>query len=232
LRNADPSGQGDVKVYSNSSSLTLTVNGVSKGSISNGNYHHPNGQLINNVFYWNNVLSIGKNSITASDGTNSHSATVYYKGTGQTMPNDSGAKVINVTSSNVPSFFIGKPLYDQRPFYRDFDGTGDNTFDVIPSELSSGVSGWIATKRQSDSTKTSNIAFDLTANADVYIMFTRQSSVPSWISSAGFADTGVTGQWRDNNLVLTNYQLFKKSFTSGTHVSLGSSAIDFVIIIK
>ena len=60
LRNADPAGQGDVKVYSNSSSLTLTVNGVGKGTVSNGSYHHPNGQLVNNVFYWNNVLSIGK----------------------------------------------------------------------------------------------------------------------------------------------------------------------------
>jgi hypothetical protein len=139
--------------------------------------------------------------------------------------------VFNVASSNVPAFFINIPLSDQRPFYRDFDGTGDNTFDTIPPELSRAV-GWIATKRQSVSARTSNISFDLTADADVYIMFSRQSTTPSWITDAGFSDTGVSGRWRDDSITLVDYQLFKASFAAGSHVALGSSPIDFVIIVR
>jgi beta-galactosidase len=232
LRNANPAGQGDIKAYSNVANLTLTVNGVDQGAQANGSYHHPNGLVINNVFYWSDVLQLGRNDVVASDDAgNSDSATVYYKANGQVMPNEDGAKVINVTSNNVPAFFINVPLVDQRPFYRDFDASGDNSFDLVPLELT-GPAGWIATKRQSDPAKTSSISFDLTADADVYIMFTRQPSVPPWIADAGFTDTGVTGRWRDNALHLVDYQLFKRSFATGTHVALGSSPIDFVIIVK
>ena len=169
--------------------------------------------------------------VASDDAGNFDSATVYYKANGQVMPNEDGAKVINVASDNVPAFFINVPLVDQRPFYRDFDASGDNSFDLVPSELT-GPAGWIATKRQSDPAKTSSISFDLTADADVYIMFTRQPSVPPWITDAGFTDTGVTGRWRDNALHFAEYQLFKQSFAGGTHVDLGSSPIDFVIIVK
>ncbi len=232
LRNANPGGSGGIKVYSNAPNLTLTVNGVSRGARSNGSYMHPNGLVINNVFHWTGVLQIGRNDILAADDSgNVDITTIYYKGVAQFMPNEAGAKVINVASSNIPSFFINTPIRDQRPFYRDFDGTGDNTFDTIPAELSGAV-GWIATKRQSDGWRTSDISFDLTANADVYIMFTRQSATPAWISNAGFSDTGVSGRWRDDNIKLVDYQLFKASLAGGSHVALGSSPIDFVIIVK
>src|SRR5262249_103273 len=174
----------------------------------------------------------GSNGGTATDGAgNSDSGTVYYKANGQVMPNEDGAKVINVTSSNVPAFFINVPLADQRPFYRDFDASGDNSFDQVPAQLT-GPAGWIATKRQSDPAKASNISFDLTADADVYIMFTRQASVPQWIFGAGFTNTGATGKWRTNALHLVDYQLFTRSYPAGTHVALGSSPIDFLIIVK
>jgi beta-galactosidase len=233
LRNISPLTQGgDVKVYSNAPALTLTVNGVSQGAQPNGNYSHPNGTVINNVFYWTNVLVLGRNDLVVSDDAgNSDSASIYYKAGGQVMPNEDGAKVINVASTNIPAFFINTPPRDQRPFYRDFDASGDNTFDVVPAELSDAL-GWIATKRQSDPAKTSSISFDLTADTDVYIMFTRQASTPSWITDAGFTDTGVLGKWRDNSIRLVDYQLFKSSFASGTHVALGSSSIDFLIIVK
>jgi hypothetical protein len=170
--------------------------------------------------------------VVASDvAGNSDSAAVYYKADGEVMPNEDGAKVINVASNNVAAFFINVPLADQRPFYWDFDSDGDNSFDAVPAEVA-GPAGWIATRRQSNPDKTSSISFDLTADADVYIMFTRQPSVPSWITDAGFTDTGVTGRWRDNSLRLVSYQLFKTSFTGGTHVGLGSSPIDFVIVVK
>ena len=232
LRNSNPNGTGDIKVYSNAAALTLTVNGVSQGTQVNGSYMHPNALVINNVFYWSDVLQLGRNDVMAADASgNADITTAYYKGAGQFMPNEDGAKVINVTSSNIPAFFINTPVYDQRPFYRDFDGSGDNAFYVIPAELSGAV-GWIATKRQSDSSKTSNVSFDLTADADVYLMFTSQTTTPQWIIDNGFSDTGVTGRWRDNNIKLVDYQLFKASFSAGTHVALGSSPIDFLILVK
>jgi len=231
LRNANPLGQGDVKVYSNAAQITLAVNGVEVGTKANGGYAHPNGLMVNNVFYWNDVLRLGRNDVVALDGSgNMDSATIYYKGTGQTMPNEKGAKVINVTSSNIPAFFINTPPLDQRPFYRDFDGSGDNTFDIVPSELA-GV-GWIATKRQSDPSKTSSISFDLTGDATVYILFTKQDSVPFWISDAGFCDTGASGQWRDNNMHLVDYQLYSKTYKGPSHVVLGSSPLDFTILVR
>lgn len=233
LRSANGAGQGDVKVYSNAASLTLTVNNVGMGTKIDGSYAHPNGTVIKRVFYWPNVLSLGRNVITASDGAgNSDTMTVYYKGSGQTIPAESGAKVANLTSSNSNSraFFINTPVADQRPFYWDFDSTGDNTFDVVPSVIAG--ASWISTKRQSDSSKTTNLAFDLTAAADVYIMATKQSSTPSWISSAGFSDTGAAGKWRDNSLKLVDFKLYSKTFAGPTHVSLASSTIDYVVLVK
>jgi hypothetical protein len=101
---------------------------------------------------------------------------------------------------------------------------------VIPGELSG--ARWIATRRQSVAARTTNLTFDLTAAANVYVMFTRQASTPSWITAAGLTDTGVTGKWRDNNMKLVDYRLFRRSFPSGAHVVLGSSAIDFVVLVK
>ena len=63
-------------------------------------------------------------------------------------------------------------------------------------------------------------------------MFTRQGTVPSWIVAAGLSDTGASGKWRDNNIKLVDYQVFRRAFPLGTHVSLGSSPIDFVIVVK
>lgn len=231
LRGANGQGQGDVKVYANAPAMTLTVNGVSKGSKSDGSYRHPNGTVIRKAFYWTNALSLGRNVVVASDGNgNSDTAIIYYRGTGQTMPAESGAKIKNLTSSNSAAFFINTPVADQRPFYCDFDGSGDNTFDVLPSAVVG--ASWITTRRQSDSTKRTNLAFDMNSAGDVYVMATKQSATPSWISAAGLVDTGASGKWRDNNLRLVDFKLYKKTFSAGAHVSLASSAIDYVVLVK
>jgi hypothetical protein len=67
---------------------------------------------------------------------------------------------------------------------------------------------------------------------EVFILFTKQATVPAWITSAGFTDTGVAGQWRDDNLKLVATSLYKRSVTAGTHVALTSTAIDYVVLIK
>jgi len=221
---------GDVKVYSNAANVTLSVNGVTQSTVANGVYKHPNNTVINNVFYWVGVLALGKNVLTADDGLGHRDTlTVYYKGSGTTMPAET--KVSNLVSSNSsnPAFFLNMPSSNQLPIFYDFDSTGDNTFDVVPAILIG--AGRIATKRQSNSSNTTNLTFDLTTGGTVYIMFTNQGAVPAWITSAGFTDTGVTGKWRDNNLTLVNYQLFQNTYTAGAHVVLGSSAIDFAVFV-
>jgi beta-galactosidase len=231
VRSADTSGQSAVKVYSNAANLTLTINGVAIGTLANNQYKHPNGTPIANVFNWSNPLSLGKNVITVDDGQgNADTMTVYYLGTGTTLPADGSAKVANLTSSNGVAYFIDDAIWDQRPFALNYDGTGDNSFDVVPAALAGAK--WIATKRQSDSAKLTNLAFDMTASADLFIMFTSQSTVPSWITAAGFTDTGVTGQWRDNTPKLVKYALYKRSVVAGEHVALQPTAIDYVVLVK
>jgi hypothetical protein len=126
------------------------------------------------------VLSLGKNVISATDAAgNGDSTTIYYKGTGTTLPAENAAKVKNVTSSNPasPAYFVNRPVADQQPFYWDFGSTGDNTFDFVPSVVAG--ASWISTRRQSDPAKTTRLAFDLTAAATVYIMATKQATTPS-----------------------------------------------------
>jgi hypothetical protein len=231
LRAANGSGQGAVKAYSNASMLTLSINGKQVGSQSNGQHKHPNGTPINDVFYWPNALVPGKNVVSAADASgNSDTMTVYYLGTGTTLPPDAGAKVTTVTASNGSAYFIDTPVADQRPLYFDFDGTGDNTFDVVPAAVSG--ASWITTKRQSDPLKRTDLAFDLPKGGDVFILFTKQASVPQWITGAGFSDTGAAGQWRDNTPKLVDYSLYRKTFAAGSHVMLATSAIDYVVLVK
>jgi beta-galactosidase len=231
LRGANGAGQGAVKAYSNAQSLTLTVNGTATAPLANGQYTHPNGTPIRNVFYWPNVLNPGKNVVSASDGAaHVDTMTVYFRGAGTTLPADAGGAVQNLTSSNGPAYFIDTPISDQLPFYVDFDGTGDNTFDLVPA-AAAGAS-FIGTRRQSDATKQTNLAFDLPSGATVFILFTKQAAVPAWITSAGFTDTGATGQWRDNTPKLVDYSLYSHTFGAGSHVALTTSAIDYLILIK
>ena len=128
------------------------------------------------------------------------------------------------------AYFIDAPIADQRPFYYDFDGSGDNTFDIVPPAIAG--ASWIATRRQSDPAKRTNLAFDLPGGADVFIMFTTQATVPAWITGAGFSDTGIVGQWRDDSPKLVGYSLYKRTVAAGAHLTLASSAIDYVVLFK
>jgi beta-galactosidase len=221
-----------VKAYSNAAMLTLSINGtpVAGGAMANNQYKHPNGTPIKNVFYWPSALAMGKNVVSVSDGAgNSDTITVYNRGAGTTLPADPGAKVTNLTATVGQAYFIDVPIADQMPFYFDFDSTGDNGFDVVPS-AAAGAS-FIATRRQSDAAKRTDLAFDLPKGADVFIMFTK-GSVPAWITGGGFTDTGAAGLWRDNTPKLVDYSLYKKTFPAGSHVALTTSAIDYVVLVK
>jgi beta-galactosidase len=231
LRTADSAQHGAVKAYSNAAELTLTVNGTAQPKKLNDEYRHPNGTPIKDVFYWPDALVLGKNVIVADDGKgHSDTMTVYYLGTGSTLPAEAHAPVANLKSSNGPAYYIGAPIHEQRPFYVDFDSTGDNTFDTLPAEVAG--ASWIATRRQSDPQKRTDLDFDVTTAADIFILFTRQGTVPAWITNASFTDSGATVQWRDNGLKLVAASLFRRSVSAGTHVSLASSAIDYVVLVK
>jgi hypothetical protein len=136
-----------------------------------------------------------------------------------------------LTSSNPnhSAYFIDAPVHDQWGFYCDFNGNGDNSFDVVPAPVVG--ASWISTKRQSDPRQTTNLSFAVTQEADVFIMFTKQPLIPSWIAN-GFADTGVTGRWRDNSLDLVDYRLYKATVKAGAQVHAGGSPIDFVVLVK
>ncbi|MDP9002150.1 MAG: hypothetical protein M3O46_18820, partial [Myxococcota bacterium] len=229
--NTPAANQGGVKAYANASTLTLTINGAAAGMMSNDKYTHPNGTPIRNVFYWPSVLHLGKNAVTVDDGAgHTDTMTVYYRGTGTTLPAEPGAKVTNLTSSVGQAYFIDAAIADQRPFHFDFDGTGDNAFDMVPA-AAAGAS-FIATRRQSDPTKRTDLAFDLPSGGDVFVMFTRQTAPPAWVTSGGLTDTGATGQWRDNTPKLVDYSLYKKTFPPAAHVSFATSAIDYVVLVK
>ena len=231
MRASDPSKHGAVKAYSNAEALSLKVNGTLVSKLPNDKYQHPNGTPIHDVFYWPDALVPGKNVVSADDGAGHGDAmTVYYLGNGAAFPTDAGAPIANLTSSNGPAYFIAAPIREQVPFYLDFDGTGDNTFDTLPAAIVG--ASWVATRRQSDAAKRTDLAFDLATAANVFILITKQATVPSWITSAGFTDTGTTGQWRDNDLKLVSTALYKHTFAAGAHVKLTSSAIDYVVLIE
>ncbi len=231
VRGADGTGQGAVKAYSNATSLSLTVNGAAVATTANGQYTHPNGTPIANVFRWPNALVVGKNIVSVSDTAgNTDTMTVYFLGAGTTLPADPGARVANLTPSNGPAYFVDTPIADQTPFYLDFDGTGDNTFDVVPA-AAAGAS-FIATRRQSDATKRTDLAFDLPTGATVSVMFTKQATAPAWLASAGFTDTGASGRWRDNSPALVNYALYSHVFAAGAHVALATTSIDYVVLVQ
>ncbi|MDP8999130.1 MAG: hypothetical protein M3O46_03360 [Myxococcota bacterium] len=231
LRGANGAGQGAVKAYSNAATLTLTVNGTSVGAQANDLYKHPNGTPIKDVFYWPNALVMGKNVVSVTDGAGAtDTMIVYYRGSGMTVPPDTGAKVTNLTATPGPAYFIDTPITAQHPFYIDFDGTGDNTFDAIPA-AATGAS-FIATRRQGDATKRTDLAFDLPNGGEVFVMFTKGAGAPAWVTGGGFVDTGATGVWRDNGPKLVSYGLYKKTFAAGSHVTLATTAIDYVVLVK
>jgi len=187
-----------VKIYSNAPSVTLAVNGTNLGMKRNGEYRHANGVVINNVFAWEGALRPGRNSVVASTSPGrKEQALLYFSPDGRpgSMPEDSGlvANLHSASTKNTPHF-IDIPAQNQWGFYSDFDGNGDNTFDVLPNELAG--AGWISTRRQSDRPQASSITFSLLADADVFVM-TNKDDADGVLPAGRFQSTGVAGRWRN-----------------------------------
>ncbi len=223
----------DVKVYSNRSSIALSVNGAGKGTKADGAYANPStGGVINDVFYFDSVLQKGRNTVIASDGSgNADTAVVYYMGTAPAAPTDTTEPISGLVSSSSanPAYFVNLPVQSQWPIYYQCDGNADNSFDTIPAKLAG--SRWIATRRQSLTPAGLSFSIRDNAGADVYIMATRQASPPAWIA-AGFASMGISGTWRDNNMNPVPFEVYGKFLPAAAAVNIAGSAIDFVVLVK
>lgn len=224
-----------IKAYSNAPALTLTLNGADQGPRANGQHRHPNGRVIANVFFWKAALRPGRNEIRVSDGAgHEDSAVVHYAPGGAAAPEGSGL-VRELRSSNPrsPAFFIDDEVREQWPLHHEFDGTADNTFDVLPDAVRG--ARWIATRRLSKPEARTDLSFRIAAEAagaTVYVMASESAGLDSRLRSAGFDDTGVRGRWRDDALRLVPYRLYALDVHAGDRVSVPGATADYVVLVK
>jgi beta-galactosidase len=224
-----------IKAYSNAASLTLTLNGADQGPRGNGEHRHPNGRVVANVFFWPAPLRPGRNDIRVSDGAgHEDTAVVYYAPPGAAAPPESGL-VRELRSSNAksPAWFIDQEARDQWPFYYEFDGSADDTFDVLPDVVRG--ARWIATRRLSKPEARTDLSFRIapdTARATVYVMGTDSPELAAALARAGLKDTGLRGQWRDNALRLVPFRLYAAEARGGDRVAVPGVTADYVVLVK
>jgi beta-galactosidase len=225
-----------VKVYSNRPELRLVLNGTDAGALTNGSYAQPNGRTVENVFYWPVTLRSGMNYILVSDAQgDADGAAVYFAGAGGSPAQPDPTRIVqHLTSSNPanPAYFIDRPVERDFPVFYDFDGSADETFDDLPAPIAG--SHWIGTLRTSKPGAATALAFDvnpLYAGADVYVMVDDDGS-GSVFAAAGFADSGVTGLWRDAGEELVAFRVFARHAAGGEHVQVPAGASDSVVLVK
>jgi len=242
-----------VKAYGNVPALTLTVNGQPAGTAQNGDYVLANGTRADNVFFWSSPLKSGRNEVTVDDGAEHTDSAVIYAESGEEV-----GLVRSLTSGSLdnPAYFIGEPVQAEWPVYDDFDGTGDNTFHVIPPILQGAQ--WITMGRPSKPENRTMLNFQIAPDAgpvDIFLMFTPPSAVPvsTAVSSkkrpprtlpqavrpaipsdflTGFSDTGVRGLWRDDALNLVSYVLYRRTVHGGDTVHIPGATLDYVVLVK
>jgi beta-galactosidase len=162
-----------IKAYSNARTLQLTINGVSQGFKSNGDYRQPDletkdrnnttvtpGKTIENVFFWKATLQPGRNLVEVNDGLGHRdSMVIYQKDPAQPLADNPTAPIQEIRTSNSQNeaVFIDRPIEAQGPVYYDVDGQSDNTFDTLPEEAKG--ASWIATRRLSDPANKTDLSF-------------------------------------------------------------------------
>ncbi len=224
-----------IKAYSNAPALTLTLNGGEAGSRRNGEYRHPNGRPVANVFFWRAPLRPGRNELRVRDAAgHEDAAVVYYEAAGVARVAEEGI-VRDLVSSNPgsPARFIDQPVQDQWPFYLEFDGTADNTFDALPDAVRG--AGWIATRRLSKADARTDLSFRIAAeaaHATVYVMGSQSPALEASLGRAGFRDTGVRGRWHDNALGLVPFRLYAAETRGGERVAVPGVTADYVVLVK
>ena len=219
-----------VKAYSNQPALELKVNGVSHGVRNNGDHRHKNGRRVDNVFQWAVPLDPGRNEIVVSDGAGHQDrAIVYYDGADAPAPEDPLVRALKGDPASRP-VFIDQPAQPQWPFYAEFDGTADNTFDQLPPEVAG--AGWIATRRQSKPDAKAPLSFTIGAAAEVFVIGSEASALDQALRRAGFEATDRRGRWRDDTLALVPYRLFRRAVAAGDKVAVPAVTADYVVLVK
>jgi hypothetical protein len=128
--------------------------------------------------------------------------------------------------------FVDLPARDQWPFYDEFDGTADNSFDALP-EAVRGAS-WIATRRLSKPGLATALALRLRkdARAAVFVMASADGGAARALAEAGFADTGTSGRWRNDDLSLVPWRLFRRAASGGETVHVPALPVDAVVLVQ
>jgi beta-galactosidase len=223
-----------IKAYSNARELTLTLNGADQGKRRNGEHHHPNGRVVENVFFWHAALRPGRNEIRVKDGDGHQDrAIVHYVTSGTALPEQGLVRELRSSNPQSPAWFIDDEVRDQWPFHHEFDGTADNTFDVLPDAVRGAK--WIATRRLSKPEARTDLSFRVAAEAagaSVYVMASDSAELATRLLGAGFTDTGVRGKWRDDTLHLVPYRLYVLDVHGGDRVSVPGATADYVVLVK
>jgi beta-galactosidase len=224
-----------IKAYSNAPALTLTLNGADAGARRSGEYRHPNGRVVANVFFWRAPLRPGRNEVRVSDGAGHEDrAVVYYAPPGTPAAADGGpVRALRSSNPRSPAFFVDDEVRDQWPFHYEFDGSADNTFDVLPDAVRG--ARWIATRRLSKPEARTDLSFRIapeTARATVFVMASGSPALEAALARAGWRDTGTRGRWRDNALRLVPFRLYAAEFRGGDAVAVPGATADYVVLIK
>ncbi|HET9317124.1 MAG TPA: glycoside hydrolase family 2 TIM barrel-domain containing protein [Vicinamibacteria bacterium] len=217
-----------IKAYSNRPSLRLSLNDGPPIAQDNGAFRHRNGRRIDNVFHWRVSLREGRNVVRVFDGAgNEDTATVYYHAPGRPAPppaDDEAVGELRSSNPHVPAVLISQPVRDQWPFYSEFDGSADNTFDRLPPEVAGAY--WIATPRLGKPGNATRLSFRLRADSDVFVMASGAGPGPP------FVETGAPCTWRDNDLRLVPCRLFRRPGAAGQRIVVPPGLGDYVVLLK
>jgi hypothetical protein len=257
-----------IKAYSNAPSLELFLNGVSQGSLANGTYvtppepdrakdgtekTHP-GMPVENVFFWKAPLAPGRNVIKVVAPSGAQDEMVIYQGDADgNVPADPGALVQNLKSSNpkTAAVYLDRPVAAQEPVYLDVDGSSDNTFDRLPSEITGATT--ITTRRLSDPVLKTDLSFKLNPashGANVYVLLStgtyptitlkpRDSALAAAaieleaaLAKAGFTRSPQSVVWRDHLLVRADAALWMRPVSAGESVAIPGVTLDYTVLLK
>src|SRR4030095_2399623 len=188
-----------IKAYSNRPSLTLYLNGESRGVLKNGDCSHRNGRRVDNVFHGRVALGEGRNDVRVTDEAgHEDTAVVYYNAPDRPAPPpaaDDPIPALRSSNPASPAVYIAQPVRAQWPFYGVFDGSADNTFERIPPEGEGAA--WIRTPRLGRPENRTVLSFRLRRDAEVFVM-------TGAVGEKGFPgapfEEAAAGGWRGDTL--------------------------------
>lgn len=232
LRQGDPAN--GIKVYSNRPVLNLTLNGAPQGTRRNGDFHHRNGRRVDNVFYWASALRPGRNEVrVADDAGHGDTAVLHYAAPGAPPPPPGPeAPIADLRSSNPrnPAHLIEQEVREQWPYYYEFDGTADNTFDGLPTQLAG--SFWIATRRLSKPENRTDLSLTARRPVDIFLVGTDLPALRTAAEAAGLRDASLQGRWRDDGLQLVPWRAFTRRAAAGERVRVPGFTGDYVVLVR